>query len=100
MEFALIVCETDLLAKQGKIPANYILRVLYICGTNLHRSLQQHVQYMGPLLHLPDIKRIGVTTLTILDGVHKTISELFLCSQQVGLHKVHHSVVYNIMQRE
>lgn len=50
-------------------------------GTNLHRPLKKHVQHMCSLLHLPDVKWIGVTTLPVLDRVHKTIGELSLRSK-------------------
>ena len=44
-------------------------------------------------LHGTDVDWIGVTTLTVLDRVGKTIGELLLCTKEVRLDKVNHGVV-------
>lgn len=65
-------------------------------GAHLDRSLQQHVEDVGPLLHLPDVQRVGVATLAVFDRIDEPIGEFPLGTEQVGLHKVHHSVVCTV----
>ena len=48
---------------------------------------------MSSQFHGTDVHRVGVAALPILDGVGKTISELFLRTKEVWLDKVNHGVV-------
>ena len=51
------------------------------------------MEHMSSLLHSANIERTGVTTLSIGDGVHKPVGELFLSPQQIWFHKVHHCII-------
>ena len=48
---------------------------------------------MGSLLHGADVVWVGIATLAVLDWIGKAIGELSLRTEEVGLHKVNHSVV-------
>ena len=61
--------------------------------TYLDSVLEQGVQHMSPVAHLKDVRRAGIKTLAILDGVDKLVGELLGHPQQIGLDKVHHGVV-------
>ena len=49
---------------------------------------------MGAALHELHVAGCGVSMLPISDGVHEPVTELFAGSQQTGLDKAHHTVVY------
>ena len=55
---------------------------------------------MSSLFHCSDVKRAGVTTLAMSDGINKTVLKLLGHAQKVGFHKVDHSIVCYYIERE
>lgn len=62
--------------------------------SHLDRPREKLMEDVSPLLHQSDIARHGVLTLPVLDGVREAVGELPQVPQKVGLHKVHHCVVW------
>ena len=67
----------------------------------LHKSLQQVMQHISPVLHDLEILRRRVLALSIHDGSLKHVAELRLVAEEVGTHKVHHAPVLHqvVLQR-
>ena len=63
-------------------------------ATHLNTSRQHLEKYMTSLLHQLNIKHGWVSTLAILDWIHKRVGKLFTCTKEIRFHETHHTMIW------
>ena len=66
---------------------------LYLFLSDLNTSTEELMEDVDSFLHQSDIRRGGISTLAVLDGVNEAVPKLTQRTQQVLLYEIHHTVV-------
>ena len=67
---------------------------LHWCATHLNTSRQHLEKHMTSLLHQLNIKHGWVSTLAILDWIHKRVGKLFTCTKEIRFDETHHTMIW------
>ena len=71
-----------------------MLVVVHLCATHLNTPRQHLMKHVTSLLHQLNIKHGRVSTLAVLDWIHKRVGKLLARTKEIRLHKTHHTMIW------